>query len=150
MADQLVKRTVLFDTYNWMTLDSLIPGRTQHNTARRGEVIDVTEAEAVRGERLGALGSEADLATTRAAGSPGSFPDEQLRGLKADELVGYLAQHPLEADRLEALENERPEGKRRKTVLDAIGATREALEMQRAQAELAGEPAAAGAPTIPG
>lgn len=54
MSDN-VKRVVTADVYAWMTSVEGVPGRFQHNTASRGDTVEVSEAEAKRGEGLGAL-----------------------------------------------------------------------------------------------
>jgi hypothetical protein len=50
-----VKRVVTADVYAWMTPVEGVPGRWQHNTAARGESIEVSSDEAKRGEGLGFL-----------------------------------------------------------------------------------------------
>lgn len=54
MADS-VKRVVTADVYAWMTPIEGVPGRWHHNAAARGEEIEVSRAEAERGEGLGLL-----------------------------------------------------------------------------------------------
>lgn len=121
MAEELVERTVIWDLYAWMTPAEGIRDRLQHNVATRGETISVSPAEARRGEELGALGTEEQaILADAAAQEPGVQPDEVVRGMTAPELVAYVGQHPTEAEHLRELEEERPEGKQRSTVLDAI------------------------------
>lgn len=50
-----VKRVVTADVYAWMTPVEGVPGRYHHNTAARGEEIQVSAEEAKRGEGLGLL-----------------------------------------------------------------------------------------------
>lgn len=148
---ELVERIVLTDAYSWMTPVAGVPGRWQHNSARRGATVHVSAEEAKRGEELGGLGSLSDLAVVEAAaGEPGSAPDEQLGAYNAEELIAYVGEHPSEAERVRDLEaaRERP----RKTVAEAIErvirARDEELERRAADAEVA-RAAAGGAPRVP-
>lgn len=74
MSDTVSRRVTGVDVYNWTTpAEDGRPGERQFHTARRGDVIEVTEAEAKRGEELGALGSEDDdvvLATPASSAAP--------------------------------------------------------------------------------
>lgn len=56
-----VKRVVVGDVYSWMTPIEGVPGRWHHNTAGRGEEIEVSAAEAKRGEGLGFLADPDDV-----------------------------------------------------------------------------------------
>lgn len=51
-----VEREVVSDVYTWST-EVEVPGTTrpEYHVARKGETITVSEAEAARGEALGAL-----------------------------------------------------------------------------------------------
>lgn len=159
MADKLVKRTVMVDAYSWMTRDPDRPlDPPQHNTAVRGELIEVSPDEAKRGERLGGLGSPEEAAQAALlASEPGSAPDEELRGMNIEQLTAYLGQHPSEAERISDLEATRPKGKVRSTITDLVERTIEARDvaveeqLARQQAEEnAAAAAAAGAPRVPG
>lgn len=132
----LVDRTVIFDVYGWLT-PSNDPKRPHAHTARRGEVIHISQAEADRGEELGALGDAEDLAHIEAAGGvsadgiPGepvtsSVSDEQLGGYNVDDMVVHLGQYPNDVDRVVALEQGRD--KPRKGVLDAADKVKAAYE----------------------
>lgn len=50
----MVTRRVVCDVYGWMTEEG-DPARWHHNAAARGDLIQVSAAEAERGESLGAL-----------------------------------------------------------------------------------------------
>lgn len=77
MAD-VSRRVVGTDVYSWMTPIEGRPGQYQHNTAVRGDVIDVSAEEAERGEGLGVLADpDADeLAESEESGAPGDEDDE--------------------------------------------------------------------------
>lgn len=131
---KLTERTVLFDVYCWLTPTD-DPKRPDQHVARRGDVIEISAAEAERGESLGALGSPEDLAEIEAAangvddsGAPkvSSVPDEQLAGMNVETLVAHLGQFPQDVDRVVALEEQR--GKPRKGVLEAAEKVRAAYE----------------------
>lgn len=49
-----MKAKVLFDDYNWMDEDGA------HHTARKGDTVDVSDAEVKRGEGLGGLTRDLD------------------------------------------------------------------------------------------
>jgi hypothetical protein len=135
------KRTVLFDSYNWLTPIEGQPGKSDFNSATRGQVIDVTQAEADRGEALGALGDAGELAIldAEAASSEGGLPDDAvLEAYNVDDLLAYLSQHPADVDRVEALEAKRG-AKARVTVTRAITSTRELLAAEIATREAAAE-----------
>jgi hypothetical protein len=157
---QLVDRIVLTDTYSWMTPVEGVPGRWQHNSARRGDSISVSAEEAKRGEALGGLGDSADLAVTAAAAAePATAPDEQLQGYTVEELIAYVGERPSEAERVRALEAARE--KPRKTVAEAMERVIRARDEELARraeedeaaraadAEAAARAAATGAPTVP-
>lgn len=55
MADVVSRRVTGTDLYSWMTPIEGRPGQWQHNTAARGAVIEVSAAEAERGDGLGVL-----------------------------------------------------------------------------------------------
>lgn len=151
------KMFVVADYHSWMTpAKHLSPGRMQHNTARRGEVIDVDEDEAARGVAIGSLSaSEGDLVKAEAeAGELRAWGDEQLRGANRDELIAYMGQRPSEVERVRELEEKRSSP--RKTVLEAAERIAEArdAELERQAAATADEAAVAaavagGAPRIP-
>lgn len=63
----MAKRIVLFDRYTWTVRDPSARRGWRVRRAYRGEEIDVSDAEAARGEALGALGTQADLDTVVAA-----------------------------------------------------------------------------------
>lgn len=133
-----VKRTVLVDTYAYMTpVGDERLGRFLHNIARRGETIEISTEEAARGESLDALGTEAQAAAAAfAAAEPGVASDEELRGKNVDELSAYLGQHPSEAERIAALEDarDRPRGSILKAVERVITTRDEALASSGAPA----------------
>lgn len=141
-------RTVLFDLYTYRVVR---PDRPDPHTVTvyRGDTVTVTDEEAARGERLGGLGSAADLAMAdaEAASDAGGLADDaELAGMTLDQVVAYLGQHPGEADRVADLEATRP--KPRKTVATAVAATRELLAAEiaaREEAALAEAAAAADA-----
>lgn len=98
-------RTVLFDTYCWMTPLAGQPGRYQHNTAERGTDIEVSSEEAARGEGLGALGTrdqfEAQEAvkTSGVMGGAAAFtpqPDEAIEAMTVAQVHAYLNSVPSE------------------------------------------------------
>lgn len=119
------KRTVLFDLYQYRVPLEGEPGKFDHLTAARGEVIDVDADEAARGEALGALGDPADLALAdaeRASDEGGVVEDAVLGGYNVDQMAAYLAQHPGEADHVGDLEAAR--SRPRKGVLELVDRTR--------------------------
>lgn len=124
----MAQRTVLSDVYSWMTPVPGVPGRWQHNTATRGDVIDVTDEEAKRGDGLGHLGGGDDLAladATRAAGSEqvSGLDDAVLGGFTVDQLVAHLQSYPADVDRVRGLEERRDRPRKGvMDVLEAIGA----------------------------
>lgn len=130
-----MKVYVVADAYNWMTPVPGVPGRWQHNTARRGDQLDLDQAEADRGLALNALSTDAAAvaAAEAAAVEPAMWSDEQLGDATVDQLVAYMGQRPSEAERVLALEEtrERP----RKGVMDAAG--RISAERDAALADLA-------------
>lgn len=67
MADS-VKRVVTADVYSWMTPVEGVPGRHTHNSAARGDEIEVSAKEAERGEGLGLLRDPATGDQPEAAG----------------------------------------------------------------------------------
>lgn len=113
------KLYVIADRHMWMTPIEGMPGRFQHNTAFRGDQIDVSDAEAKRGLDLGVLSTEAgDLVAAGArASEPRPWGDEQLAGANADDIVVYIGQRPSEAERV--LDAEQARSRPRKTVLEA-------------------------------
>lgn len=81
----MATRTVLCDTYAWMTPIEGQPGKYQHNTAAKGDEIDVSDEEAARGDAMvvssggvsfSALGSADDLAAVEAAFAPAPVEQE--------------------------------------------------------------------------
>lgn len=111
---------VIADYHSWMTpIPGRIDGRQQHNTAKRGDRITVTDEEANRGIDLGTLSVDpVDLVTVEAeALEPVSWEDPQLRSANVAELIAYMAQRPSEAERV--LELEQAQSRPRKGVLEA-------------------------------
>jgi len=98
----MVKRTVLFDTYCWMTEDPKGHRGLAHNVASRGEEIEVSEVEASRGEALGALGSKADIvaavaqADAKVAETWEPATDEAIEAFNLAQVHAYLNQVPEE------------------------------------------------------
>lgn len=123
-----LERVVVVSRYNAMmpatqTVYGPVPGYAMG--AKAGDVVLVTEAEAARGEKLNALaelpaevdaGDDAVLEVEPIGGAT-STSDDELRAMGARDLIAYVASHPDEADRVVSLEEERPEDKRRTTVL---------------------------------
>jgi hypothetical protein len=118
-------RRVLADTVALMA--DLGSGR-QHVTAHKGELISISEQEA---ERLEGLDAVVDPDTPPPAEDPDRpAPDlateAELRGMTVEGLVAYVNQHPDEADRVVALEQDRH--RPRKTVLDLAADSEDADE----------------------
>jgi hypothetical protein len=109
---------VLFDRVGWRDAK----GET-HFTQRGEDIPDAMPAEEkARLKELGAIGPEKDLKPAEAA--PGASDDE-IREMNIDQVAAHLAQHPGDADRIEALEMERDSP--RKGVTDLLETHRQAL-----------------------
>lgn len=76
-----VKRVVTADVYAWMTPIEGVPGRYHHNTAARGEEIEVSAAEAKRGEGLGFL---ADGDAVKAAAQESAQAEQEAATKEAE------------------------------------------------------------------
>lgn len=154
------KLYVIADRHMWMTPLEGLPGRFQHNTAFRGDLIDVTDAEAKRGLELGVLSKEAgDLVEASARSSePRPWGNEQLAGANVDDIVAYVGQRPSEAERVLDAENARSRPRKGvleavERVIDARDAELERLAVLQEDEQLAREEEAraraGGAPAIP-
>lgn len=78
MASTVTRRVTGVDVYAWSTPDETgPPGARQYHRANRGDVIEVTEAEAARGDELGFLGGEDDDAGELAPSSS-AWPTEEV------------------------------------------------------------------------
>lgn len=125
----MVDRTVLFDAISYQRGDNP-DGSPAFGTANRGDTVELTKAEAKRLDELGATADpdsaeaqEAEEGTEPAPFEP--VDDEQLRELSVDGVTDYLRQVPedqlaVELDRVDAAEEARGEGKRRKGVDDLL------------------------------
>lgn len=122
MADKLVERVVIgVDAYSWLTPAPGTKKGTQVNQADRGATIQVTTAEAERGEGLGALADPADVETIEAdearaeAAAAAQFTpasDDQIGEMTVEEVTAYVNQVPEdrqddEIDRILDLEEQR-------------------------------------------
>lgn len=133
------KLYVLADVYGWSTPIEGAPLRRDYHLARRGDLIEVDQAEADRGLALAAAGNGglsrdagALQAATSASLEPPSWPDEQLDSANVEDTVAYLGQHPSEASRVLAREQSRDtrDLKVRKTVVEAAERVEQAYQDQ--------------------
>ncbi len=124
-----LERLVIVSRYNAMVKG----GRNEYGPvepyamgARAGDVVLVTEAEAKRGEELGALvelpsdvdpdeaGAEVEVLDPE---DTTALTDEALAELNAKDLLDYVSRHPDQAERVVAAEQQRPASKQRATIL---------------------------------
>lgn len=94
-------------------------GVRHYPEAGPGDVVLLDDRQA---KRLDALGVTVDPDASDEEvedAAAGEVTDEQLRAMSAAELVAHVGQHPDHRERVRALEEERDEDKRRKTVLEA-------------------------------
>lgn len=161
-----MKVYVLYDVVNWSTAIEGRPDRRDYHHARRGEYVDIPDADVTRFLALDppAVSKDADAveAATAAAGEPPSWSDEQLASASVDDTVAYLTQHPTEAQRV--LDAEQAKDRPRKTLIDAatrvranheeelgrLAEERQAAEEREQAAYAATSGAAPAAPRIPG
>jgi hypothetical protein len=126
-GDGLVEQVVVAHIYCWLTLRPAslgVPGQFDHHRSYRGDTIWVSPAERDRGQSFGALADPKAAARAQAefdGAAVETYSDDELREMDAGELAGYVVQHPGEAQRVYDLEQQRPENRRRKTVIRATG-----------------------------
>lgn len=115
-----LERIVVSSRYNGM-----VEGKPEvgPQLAMAGDLVKVTEAEAERGEQLGALvevpgdvdPEDPDGAEIVVEDAGAAWSDEELEGAGARELIQYVNEHPDQLDRV--LEAERARDKPRSSVL---------------------------------
>lgn len=119
--------SVVFDVVSWREpIEGTVPLQYTHESAYRGQTVDLPVAEVKRLVALGAVVEGEDVAAALAAwdASAGPAPatedgDAELAALSAADLIAYVNQHPGEAARVYALEAARRSP--RKTVISGIG-----------------------------
>lgn len=96
-------------------------GDLLHAFANPGDTVLLTKTQAKRLDELGVTvePDASDEELEAASSDDGKATDEQLRAMSAAELVAHVGQNPDDRERVNALELERDEDKRRSTVLKA-------------------------------
>jgi hypothetical protein len=120
--------TVLFDVVSWREpIEGTVPLQYQHESAYRGQTVELPAAELKRLANLGAVVEGTDAAEALQAwdASAEAYPvgeegDKALAELSAPELIAYVTQFPAENTRVWTLEQAR-KGKARATVARAAG-----------------------------
>lgn len=139
---ELTDVVVVSDGFTWREeVPGTSPKQYLHHHGWRGETVSLPPKALARGLALNAVARAADAPAAAAenaavtdAVAAGPDGDAELMSWPAPDLVGYLVQHPEEAQRVFALERERRRGARA-TVVRAAGYDPDTME------PLAGAPA---------